>query len=155
MTLIYYPSLIIVLLLSKTLGKKINQVYKRCLKAIYRKYDFELSDLLSELKIPSIHTKHIHFLLIEVFKSLNGLNPESTKDFFQEKHLSINLRRSRLLNLPNAKTTLYGTNSVHFQACLQWNSLPINIRNSKKLNSFRKLLSEYNLRCTCRLCKLT
>ena len=138
---------------SKTLGKKINQVHRRCLKAIYRKYDFDLSDLLSELKIPSIHTKHIHFLLIEVFKSMHGLNPEFMRDFFQEKHLSINLRKSRLLSLPDAKTTLYGTNSVHFQACLHWNSLPINIRNSRKVGSFRKLLSEKNLRCTCRLCK--
>ena len=69
---------------SKTLGKKINQVHRRCLKAIYRKYDFDLSDLLCELKIPSIHTKHIHFLLIEVFKSMHGLNPEFMRDFFQE-----------------------------------------------------------------------
>ena len=140
---------------SKTLGKKINHVHKRCLKAIYRKYDFDLPDLLSELKLPTIHTKHIHFLLIEVFKSLNGLNPEFMSDFFQEKHLSFNLRKSRLLKLPDAKTTLYGTNSVNFQACLQWNNLPINIRNSGKVGSFRKQLSEKNLRCTCRLCKTT
>ena len=99
---------------SKTLAKKINHVHKRCLKAIYRKYDFDLPDLLSELKLPTIHTKHMCFLLIEVFKSLNGLNPELMSDFFQEKHLSFNLRKSRLLNMPDAKTTLNGTNSVHF-----------------------------------------
>lgn len=140
---------------SKTLGNLINRVHRRCLKAVYQKHEYTLSELLSELNQSSIHTKHLHSLLVEVFKSLNGLNPEFMQDYFRLKQLPYALRKSNLLTLPATKTKTYGTNSVHFQACLNWNKLPTDVRNSSKINSFKNLLSKCSLRCSCRLCSLT
>ena len=140
---------------NKSLHNTIDRVHKRCLRAITRKYDCSLPELLSGMNLTSIHTKHIHSLLTEVFKSLNRINPDFINELFKIKTVPYQLRKSKLLVLPSVKSTTYGTNSVLFQACLQWNNLPIEGRNCTTVGSFKRFLtkSKFSLVCTCRLCK--
>ena len=56
---------------------------------------------------------------------------------FPEKEISYNLRRKFLLELPETNSVTYGTNSLHFKACLIWNSLPNGTKICDNLNSFK------------------
>ena len=137
---------------SRKSGSLINTIHKRCLRSIYG-YEANLQDLFSTMNQRSIHSKHIELLLAEVFKSVRGLNAGFMQNFFSMKPLNYSLRKSNLLILPKAVTTTYGTNSVHFQSVLLWNNLPDKIKNAKNILTFKRLLREYKVRCTCRLCK--
>ena len=137
---------------SRKSGSLINTIHKRCLRSIYG-YEANLQDLFSTMNQRSIHSKHIELLLAEVFKSVRGLNAGFMQNFFSMKPLNYSLRKSNLLILPKAVTTTYGTNSVHFQSVLLWNNLPDKIKNAKNILTFKRLLRDYNVRCTCRLCK--
>ena len=66
----------------------------------------------------TIHQKHLHALIYKVFKNLNNSNPEFMWSYFTFKNITYKIRNGPLLKLPNAKSTYYGINPVHFRACL-------------------------------------
>ena len=60
---------------------------------------------------------------------------------------SFNTRQSsnKNLSLSTVTTTQYGLRSLHFIGSKIWNSLPLNIRNTSSLSSFKNLLSNHLL----------
>ena len=53
----------------------------------------------------SVHQKHIHALVMEVFNSLNNVNPEYKWSYFTFKHVTINIRNGAVLKLPRTHST--------------------------------------------------
>ena len=137
---------------SKGLANCMDRVHRRCLRAIYGFPNISTSELLASLDITSIHTQNLRYLLVEIFKSLNGLNPIFMKDFYVKKFLPYEMRNSNLLTLPPANTTKYGTNSVHFRGCLLWNNLPQNLKEAPNVNIFKEHLKRTSIVCTCANC---
>jgi len=67
---------------------------------------------------------HIYFiknLLVEIFKSLNGLNPTILSELFYSRY---SLRSGHQLILPPTNTVVFGTRSLAFMGSLLWNRLP-------------------------------
>ena len=59
------------------------------------------------------------------------------------------------LQLPKARTTTYGIESVSFLGSLLWHALPESLKKSENLAVFKKNLRSWNgLDCKCRLCKM-
>ena len=54
----------------------IRKVYYRTLKIIYNDFYALFDEPLKINKSKSIHNRHLEFLLIEIFRSLNHLNPK-------------------------------------------------------------------------------
>ena len=52
----------------------INSTHRRVLNARLDNFRLPFNDLLDETKSVNIHTKNLRLLLIEVYKSLNGLS---------------------------------------------------------------------------------
>ena len=84
----------------KTLINKICKIHHRTLQVVYD--DFNKSyDLLLELNNDlSIYQRHLHYLAIEVFKSIMDLNPQFMWSYFEEKPMPYNLRDRSKLVLP-------------------------------------------------------
>ena len=81
---------------------KILKIHKRTLQIVYDVYNESYENLLNRSDDISIHQKHLRYLAIEVYKSLNMLNPGFMWNFFERNHIPHNLRRGdfyRLLNL--------------------------------------------------------
>ena len=74
---------------NRTLSSLIDKVQKRCLRIIIGDYELSLPHLLGMTGFHSIHTKHLHFLLVEVFKSLHRLNPFFMQEYFRSKSVQI------------------------------------------------------------------
>ena len=108
---------------------KIQQIHHKALKDVSNSVDGydELLQMNNEI---TIHQKHLHALISEVFKSLNNSNPEFMWFYFTFKNITYNIRNGPLLKLPDAKSTYYGINSVHFRAYLLCNCLPQSVRHS-------------------------
>ena len=102
----------------------------------------------------TIYQKHLHELLAEVFPSLKNSNPEFRRSYFTFKNITCNIRNIPLLKLPNAKSTYYGINSVHFRACFLWNGVPQSVKHSESILELKRKLKDHeNLDCPCILCR--
>ena len=102
----------------------------------------------------TIHRKQLRQLIIEIYKSLTDLSHEFIKTFFTVKEIPYNLCNGHILNLPSARTTYYGTNSILFRACQVWNKLPHSIKQSQSLLEFKtNIKTLINIECLCKICK--
>ena len=104
----------------------------------------------------SIHQKQLHQLTTEIYKILTDLSPEFIKPFFTAQELPYSLRNEHILNLPLARTTYYGTNSILFRACQVWNNLPLSIKQSQSLLEFKTNIKTLrNIECLYKICKIS
>ena len=81
-----------------------------------------------------VSIQQLRQLATEIYKNLTDLSPEFIKPFFTVRELPYNLRKGHILNLPLARTTYYGTNSILFRARRVWNN---SIKQSKPLLEFK------------------
>ena len=109
---------------NKTSNIMIDNVQKRALRALYNVYDLSLDELLLLDGKERVHSIHIRFLLKEIFKTVNGLNPCFLKEIFVPKTVPYFLRNPDLLVLPETNTVRYGVNSLSFRGSILWNKLP-------------------------------
>ena len=137
-------------------GKKganiINCTHKRALTAVTNDFSLSLDDLLLKTNSCPIHHRNLCTLLIEVYKSLNCLNPEFMWDVFLYKETYHNLRGGKSLIIPPIKSTI-GLNSLVFRGSLGWNYLPRDIKESPTLTAFKTKLSKLTkIYCHCKIC---
>ena len=137
---------------SKKAHNLIDKTFYRALCAKYYTFSHNFSDLLKKANMPSIHVRNLRLLVIEIFKSINRLNPELMWDTFPLKTSKYYLRQgSSLMISPNGKSAR-GINSFNFRAALAWNHLPASIKNVNNLSKFKALLKDVNIYCQCKLC---
>ena len=137
----------------KSNNELINKVHQRALCAVNRDFHSSFKDLLSMEKSETIHKRNLKTLMIEVFKSLNRLNPEILWEVFLPKNIKYNLRSGNTLSLIPTKTRKYGLNSLCFRGSLLWNTLPASLKASISLSEFRsKIKSWEGDTCSCPIC---
>ena len=117
-------------------------------------YDTAYDELLSMNNYVSIHQRHLRFLVTEVFKSVNNLNPHFMRDYFKTVFFPDDLRKGNTLHLPPAQSTRSGIYSLLFRGCLRWNSLHREIKESVSTEEFKKRLKEHGaLPCSYVVCR--
>ena len=92
----------------KTSNREINRIHKRALRILFNFYEASFEELLQRNNEQTVHTKNLHKLMTEVYKSLNRQNPAFMLDLFIRKEVTYNLRVKDLLQLPTARTVLNG-----------------------------------------------
>ena len=91
---------------------------------------------------------------IEIYKSLTDVNPDFTRNYFSVKEIPYSLRNGSVLIIPSTRSTYYGTNSIHFRACLLWNKLPNTLKESQSLPEFKdKIKAIGKIDCSCTICR--
>ena len=139
---------------NKTCYTVIGSDQKRALRALYNAYDLSLDELLQLDGNVRIHTMHIRFLMIEVFKTVRGSNLCFMKELFIPKSIPYCLRNPELLVLPETNTVQYGVNSLTFRGSILWNGVPNSFKMQTSLNLFKEKIKTCNsINCTCLLCK--
>ena len=88
-------------------------------------------------KVKSVHQNNIHFLIIEVYRFLNGLSPPIMDDIFRLREHRYNLINFRLFECHNVKTSIYGTETVTYKSSQLWNLVPPEIKNKDSLAQFK------------------
>ena len=152
---IFSYSPIIWMFCNKSSYREISSIHKRGLKAVYQDFSKSYEELLQTSNYKDIHEVHLCFLLIEVYKTLNNLNPAFMQEFYKPKTVTYTLRNNKLLTLPSTKTSRFGTQSFIFQGCLLWNTIPSDIKSKLHLSTFKAALKSIDICkfCTCRICK--
>jgi len=132
----------------------IIKVHLRALRVVYQNFSANLVELLALGNEVSLHISFIRKLLVEIFKSLHGLNPIFLSEFFETKCNHYFLRSGHQLVLPPTNTITFGIRSLAFMGSLIWNQLPKKIKDSTSLLQFKTLLYELSTNiCNCQICK--
>ena len=112
-----------------------------------RKFD-HLSPLLVKLYWLPISYRVVFKLLLLVFKALNGLGPRYLVELLQYQNLSRTLRSNslELLLQQKSNTKTYGDRAFSICAPRLWNSIPLDIRKSNSVSTFKKQFKTYLFR---------
>ena len=131
--------------------EKIENIHKRCLRLTLNDYKSDYKTLLDKSGKESMKIRRIKTLAIEIFRTVNELNPHFMKTIFTSKTNS-RVRPFDLL-VKNRNTEKYGSKSLMALGPKIWNALTAKI---KKETSFIKL-KEYikswsGPTCKCKRC---
>ena len=70
-----------------------------------------------------------------------------------EREIHYNLRVTNNIYAHKPRTTAYGLDNVSFLGQKLWRDLPLHIKESLKVQHFKKDIKFCNFACNCRLCK--
>ena len=115
-------------------------------------YDSSYPDLLIKAGKTTMEIKRLRVLALEVFKTLNNLNPCYMKDIFHRTNNDSHRQNNLLVHHHNK--TKYGDKSLRILGPRIWNSLPEKMKSVKNVETFRKLINEWcGPCCKCSICK--
>ena len=131
----------------------INRIHERSLRIAYNDYFSDFKSLLEKDNSITIHQRNIQALTLEVYKTLNNLNPSLMKEVFHLKQHNFSTRNQNLV-YPNPRTVNYGLESFGYKASQLWSNIPKEIQKANDINTFKSKITKHcaNI-CNCILCK--
>ena len=135
---------------------KIENLQKRALRFLYDDIEASYEHFLSKGGKSKMNVRRVRTLCVEIYKTLNDLNPSFMNEIFK---LKINLREVRdkykfNLDIPKWNQRTFGYKSLKVLGPKIWNNLPYHIKSSDNLDTFNNLLKNwYGNLCKCNFCK--
>ena len=137
----------------KTSNREINRIHKHALRILFNDYEASFEELLQRNNEHTVHTKNLHKLMTEVYKSSTRQNPAFMLDLFIRKEATYDLRVKDLLQLPTARTVLNGLNSIVLRGSILWNAISNEVKSSQSIASFKRKFKSWNGDdCNCNIC---
>ena len=134
-------------------NNSINRIHERALRIAYNDYISDFESLLEKDTSVTIHQRNIQALTLEIFKTLNNLNPSFMNEIFYLKDLNYTTRKQNLV-YPNPRTVSYGLESFGYKASQLWSKIPYEIQHANNITTFKNEIPKHcaNI-CNCNLCK--
>ena len=131
--------------------EKTGNIHTRCLRLTLNDYKSDYKTLLDKNGKESMKIRRIKSLAIEIFKTVNEVNPNFTKNIFTSKTNS----RDRPFDLlvKNRNTEKYGSRSLMALGPKIWNALSENIKKETSLTRFKEYIKSWSGPiCKCKTC---
>ena len=94
-------------------------------------------------------------LCIEVYKTLNSLNPCFMQELFKLRETNRNVRNKYKLNLNIPVVNQVNYKSLRSFEPKIWISLPHHVKSAENLETFKKIINNWNgVSCNCVVCGL-
>ena len=140
----------------RNLEHLINRVHERALRCVYLDDTSSFEELLKKDNSFSIHQRNIQSMAIEMYKTKNNLGPNLLNNIF---NLNGNIRGGLRTNSdflrPRVNTVHFGKDSLRYFGSVIWDKVPIQIKNSVNLSSFKSKIRNWSPdECPCRLCQV-
>ena len=137
----------------KEANHKINRTHKRALRILHNDYDSSLNTLLKKSDTVTIHIKNLQKLMLEIYKSMNHLNPSYIWHIHERKEIQYGLKTKHLCKLQSTKTIKFGMESLSFRGSILWNNLNDEIKELPTVASFKtKIKTWMGEKCNCKIC---
>jgi hypothetical protein len=135
--------------------RQIDKIQERALRFLTGDHKSTYEQLRKQLGIDCLYLKRIKEIVIEVYKTVNKINPEFMHDIFVAKDTSHNFRDGHILRMPNFNTIQYGKMSFAYYGAHLWNLLPNHFKSSINFNTFKRLLKDWDgPKCSCTSCSI-
>ena len=95
-------------------------------------------------------------LCVEIYKSINVINPSFINEIFRLKVTNRIVRSQYRLDLdiPRVNQVRFGNKSIRSFGPKIWNSLPRHIKPCENLETFKRVIKNWDgITCNCSLCK--
>ena len=139
---------------TKAADNEIDRTHKRALRILLKDYDSSFDELLKKSESVKRHVQNLQKLMIEIYKTVNNLNPSYLWEFLEKKVVKSDLRTKNLCRLPKIRTTTFGIESLSFRGSLLWNSLCDQIKALPNVAAFKRAIKHWlGDKCNCRICK--
>ena len=123
------------------------KVQNHAARLVYRRSKFEhVTPLLRSLHWLPVHMRIDYTISSLCFKVLDSTVPSYLSDLLRVYAPSRQLRSSsddRLFCVPHTRTKSYGQRSLGYQGASTWNKLPLSVRHSQSLTSFKTKLKTH------------
>ena len=103
-----------------------------------------------------VEVDRLRYLCIEIYKTINNINPSFMKQIFQLRETSRTVQNQYKLNLsvPKVNQVSYGEKSLRCYGPKIWNSLPIHLKSCENLNTFKDIIKNWiGSIFSCRMCQ--
>ena len=135
---------------------KIENLQRQALRFLYDNFEAPYEDLLSKGGKSAMNVRRLSTLCVEIYKTLNDLNPSFMNNIFKLKINGREVRDKYKLNLdiPKWNQKTFGYKSLKVLGPKIWNNLPYHVKSSENLDTFKNLLKNWDGNsCKCNLCK--
>ena len=95
-----------------------------------------MSDYLTLLKASgsvSMEVRRMRYLGMEIYKTLNDLNPGYMKAIFQVQQSAYSTRRPYNMKVRRVNQTTFDTRSILYEGAKIWNHLPNSLKSAETL----------------------
>jgi hypothetical protein len=134
--------------------RKLEKIQERALRFLLNDIKSDYNTLLSLSGFETLFLKRVHMFAIEVYKCIYDLNPSFMSSTFNIKHVPYNFRDNSILTLPQINNVRYGKRSFKYFGAHVWNKIPVEIKATSNLRTFKQLIRTWNgPKCQCNLCK--
>ena len=132
--------------------KKVEALQKRALRFLYDDYNSPSEETVKKCGKVNIQVIRLRYLCIEnlcieIYKTINNINPRFMKQIFQLKETNRGVRNQyeQNLNVPKVSQVSYGKKSLRYYGPEIWNSLPFHFKTSENLKTLKISSREYSL----------
>ena len=80
-------------------NNEINRAHKRALWILFKDYDSSFDELLEKSESVKIHVQNLQKLMIEIYKTMNNLNPSYIWEFHEEEVVKYDLRTKKIMSI--------------------------------------------------------
>ena len=113
------------------------------LKFVNNDYNSDYSVLFNRSGQVTMEIKHMRYLCIEIYKSLNGFDPSYMNGIFSKNVSLYSSRRPHDLTVPRVNQTTFGLKSVRYEGTKIWNHLTESIKSSENLHVFKQVMKTW------------
>ena len=119
---------------------KIENIQKRALQLLYNDFESIYSQLLDEVKKRTVTIIRLRCLCLEIYKTINCLNPAFMTEIFKLSDSKKPVRKENLLNLKVTRPNQvrYGERSLRVLGPKIWNNLSAHVKSAPNLLSFKR-----------------
>ena len=118
---------------------KIERIQERALRFINNDYHSDYSTLLSKNKHVTMEVKRKRFLCTEIYKTLNGINPNYMNEIFVKSSSSYSSRRPHDLMVPRVNQANFGLKSIQYEGTSYGIISPVQLNQLKILKFLKNL----------------
>ena len=132
--------------------KKVEALQKRALRFLYDDCNSASGEILKKSGKFCMELHRLRYLCIEIYKTINNINPSFMKQIFQLRETNRTVRNQYKLNLnvPKVNQVSYGEKRLRYYGPKIWNSLPFHVKTSENLKTFKDIIKNWNgSTCNC------
>ena len=131
--------------------RKIEKIQKRCLKIILNDYESDYETFLHNNNKPAMEIRRLRTLTVEIFKTLNEINPLYMQNIFTPKENS-KVRQNHII-VKRINSSRFGTQSLRSLGPKIWNNQPSNMKSETSFPKFKGYIKTWlRPKCTCKVC---
>ena len=127
-------------------NEKLEKIQERALRILYRDYASSYDELITQSCTEKILTTRLKKILIDIFKTLRGMNPPYLQQMYVLKETQYDFRNEKIIIQPETNKVTYGIRSLSYVGAKLWNDMKFKFDSfdEMEIHDFKRLLNNWN-----------